>query len=127
MASKLKPYVDSQGTHLGWLFYCPGCKETHAPSNRWQFNGNLEKPTFAPSILVTGVNFPPNDPATGDFARGSDGEYLMDADGKLAGCTPMVCHSFVRDGQIQFLTDCTHSLAGQTVPLPDYKDYDEVD
>lgn len=28
------------------------------------------------------------------------------------------CHSFVADGQIQFLSDCTHALAGQTVPLP---------
>jgi hypothetical protein len=28
------------------------------------------------------------------------------------------CHSFVVDGQIQFLGDCTHKLAGQTVPLP---------
>lgn len=27
------------------------------------------------------------------------------------------CHSFVRDGQIQFLSDCTHALAGKTVPL----------
>jgi len=28
------------------------------------------------------------------------------------------CHSFVRDGRIQFLSDCTHSLAGQTVDIP---------
>ena len=28
------------------------------------------------------------------------------------------CHSFIKDGQIQFLGDCTHSLAGQTVALP---------
>ncbi|MGC4033677.1 MAG: hypothetical protein QM754_18485 [Tepidisphaeraceae bacterium] len=27
------------------------------------------------------------------------------------------CHSFVRDGQIEFLGDCTHELAGKTVPL----------
>lgn len=29
------------------------------------------------------------------------------------------CHSFVREGRIQFLGDCTHKLAGQTVDLPD--------
>ena len=28
------------------------------------------------------------------------------------------CHSFVRNGVIEFLGDCTHKLAGQTVPLP---------
>ena len=33
---------------------------------------------------------------------------------------PFVCHSFVVNGQIQFLPDCTHALAGQTVPIPDW-------
>lgn len=28
-----------------------------------------------------------------------------------------VCHSFVRDGRIQFLNDCTHEYAGQTLDL----------
>jgi hypothetical protein len=28
------------------------------------------------------------------------------------------CHSFVTDGRIQFLGDCTHHPVGQTVPLP---------
>jgi hypothetical protein len=30
-----------------------------------------------------------------------------------------VCHSFLRDGVFEFLTDSTHSLAGQSVPIPD--------
>lgn len=30
-----------------------------------------------------------------------------------------VCHSWVTDGRIQFLGDCSHPLAGQTVDLPD--------
>lgn len=35
-----------------------------------------------------------------------------------------VCHSFVRAGRIEFLGDCTHALAGQTVPLPPWpEDY----
>jgi hypothetical protein len=33
-----------------------------------------------------------------------------------------ICHCFIRDGQIQFLLDCTHALAGQTVPLPPIDD-----
>jgi hypothetical protein len=32
---------------------------------------------------------------------------------------PQVCHSFVRDGRIQFLPDCFHNLKGQTVDLPE--------
>ena len=30
-----------------------------------------------------------------------------------------VCHSFVKDGRIRFLNDCTHDKAGQTMDLPD--------
>jgi hypothetical protein len=30
------------------------------------------------------------------------------------------CHSYVTNGRIQFLSDCHHSLAGQTVELPDW-------
>ena len=30
---------------------------------------------------------------------------------------PIVCHSFIKDGQIQFLSDCTHEYAGKTVDL----------
>ena len=29
------------------------------------------------------------------------------------------CHSYLRDGVWQFLSDCDHQLAGQHVPLPD--------
>lgn len=35
----------------------------------------------------------------------------------------LVCHSFVNDGKIQFLGDCTHEFAGQTLDL---LDVDEV-
>lgn len=28
------------------------------------------------------------------------------------------CHSWVTEGRIEFLADCTHSMAGQTVDLP---------
>jgi hypothetical protein len=30
------------------------------------------------------------------------------------------CHSFIRNGKIEYLGDCTHKLAGQTVTLPEY-------
>jgi len=29
------------------------------------------------------------------------------------------CHSFVTDGKIRYLNDCSHELAGQTVELPE--------
>ena len=100
-------------------FMCPACKELHHVTVQgggpnvgpvWGYNGNADAPTFTPSILVRGVQAAKDEKGrwTGDFVCGPDGEPL-----------PMVCHSFVTDGRIQFLGDCTHALAGQTVDLPD--------
>ena len=87
-------------TNGGLVFHCPGCDSTHAINShpngpRWAYNGDPVKPTFTPSILVT-IRWSANDPSEKDD----------------------ICHSFVTDGRIQFLGDCTHALAGQTVPLP---------
>lgn len=32
------------------------------------------------------------------------------------------CHSFIKDGCWQYLADCTHPFAGQTVPIPPWKE-----
>jgi hypothetical protein len=96
------------------LFMCPGCKEMHqvavgdGPGPRWGFNGDYERPTFTPSVLVRGNK------VIRDEAGKWTGEWERDACGDPV---PSVCHSFVRDGQIQFLGDCTHDLAGNTVRL----------
>ena len=77
-----------------WYFKCPGCKEDHViTEGKWKFNGDINSPTFSPSLLVHSVN--KDNP---DYFR---------------------CHSYIRDGMIQFLNDCTHELKGQTVPLLD--------
>ena len=95
-------------------FWCPGCDEAHtvrprpAASPSWEFNGDGDRPTFAPSILVTGTQ------------RLTDDEHARVMRGEHVEPRPLVCHSFVRDGNIEFLGDCTHALAGQTVPLPDW-------
>lgn len=91
----------------GYCHWCPGCDEAHAintdaPNSvgaKWSFDGNVDKPTFSPS-----VNIKTNTPDMG-------AKYQPNA------CTS-VCHYFVKAGEIQFLGDCTHALAGQTVPLP---------
>jgi len=85
----------------GLIFWCPGCNMAHSIRTNpdgWGYNGNPNAPTFTPSVLVTynGLN------------AGID------------GAPPAVCHSFVTDGKIQFLSDCTHSLAGVTVPLAEW-------
>jgi hypothetical protein len=96
------------------LFMCPGCKEMHqvmvgdGPGPRWGFNGDYDQPTFTPSVHVAGHK----------VIRDSDGSWTGEWERDSAGNpVPSVCHSFVRDGQIQFLGDCTHDLTGKTVPL----------
>jgi hypothetical protein len=39
-----------------------------------------------------------------------------------AAGAPTRCHSFVTDGNIAYCPDCTHALAGKTVPLPPWDD-----
>lgn len=99
------------------LFWCPGCDGAHqvqiadGPGPQWSFNGNYDRPTFAPSVLVK----------SGHYCSGQEGKdcwCTYEARfGKPAPFECFVCHSFVRDGQIEFLGDCTHALAGKTVPL----------
>ena len=90
----------------GFLFWCDGCKEHHQintnPNYTWEFNGDLEKPTFSPSYLTW---LDPNPKADPKFDK--DGKYR----------NGFRCHSFIRDGEIQYLNDCTHKLAGQTVKM----------
>ena len=87
---KIKKWKNRTGMYY---FYCPACKENHqiALSENdcgfpiWTWNGDTEKPTISPSILV---QWP--------YHR---------------------CHSFIRDGKIEYLSDCTHELAGKTIEL----------
>lgn len=82
---------------LNYQFMCPGCGDLHAFNDKWRFNQNMERPTISPSLLVEG--------------------YL----GKKNGVAQYgTCHSFIKDGRIQFLNDCTHDLRGQTVEIPEF-------
>jgi len=97
----------------GVAFWCPGCDAAHAiRSDVWTWNGDVNKPTFSPSVLVTGGHYTPGH--EGDCWCTYNAKHPEDP----APFKCERCHSFVRDGQIQFLGDCTHALAGQTVALP---------
>lgn len=82
------------------------------PRDNWIFNGNGDAPTFQPSVMVQNNTWiPPVTPENHEEYKHTPWEQRQIA---------TVCHSFVTDGQIQFLNDCTHALAGQTVDLPDF-------
>lgn len=113
----LRPVVQSdQGhapSHADFIFWCPGCKcghgvwttKTNTQSAVWSFNGNLERPTFSPSILIT---------YTRDI---TDDERARILGGEKLHIPQMRCHLFVVDGQLQYCPDCTHELAGRTVAM----------
>lgn len=119
---KLRP------TRSGYLFWCPGCKESHGVSvgpNGWRFNGDEAAPAFSPSAMVRRGHFAEH------FKPGMECWCTHNAELVAKGekATPFrcgTCHSYVggsdgsKPGFIEFLHDCSHELAGQTVPLPDY-------
>ena len=105
--------VDASGKGgRAMLFECPGCEMSHmiyvdaASRPNWTWNGSMDRPTFQPSILVTGVQ---------RLTEDEYQNYLKTQ--QLPEPKPLRCHSFVTDGRIQFLSDCTHAMAGQTVDL----------
>lgn len=93
-----------RNAEYGWIFLCPGCGVAHHIQTRartedpeeciWWFNGDVNKPTFTPSILGTWQEGPVDKPVNG------------------------ICHYNLTDGKIQYHTDCTHHLVGKTVDLP---------
>lgn len=83
-------------------FHCPGCAYGHAVGVNgrmimnsegkpvsWSWNGDWIKPTFSPSLLIN---------------KNKEGQYPL-------------CHTFITEGKIQFLADCTHDLAGKTIDM----------
>lgn len=112
---KLQPFAG------GYRFQCPGCGHSHEISSGWQCNGDQELPTISPSILVTSGHYASN------WKQGDAcwctyyAEHPEDAadNEKASRFACGVCHSFVTEGKIRFLQDCSHALAGQTVDLPE--------
>lgn len=87
-------------------FYCDGCACGHTieiagknPARQWQWDGNREKPTISPSVLCWL-----------EHRADEDEEEKKYVDSRR-------CHSFIRGGMMEFLSDCGHKLAGTTVAL----------
>ena len=71
---------------------------------------------------------PAADRSTGSARCPSPGKPLWEFNGNFESPTfvpslmmrhgdSAVCHLFLRNGVLEFLSDCTHELAGQKVPL----------
>ncbi len=112
LGSKLRRSAD----HL--FFWCPGCDEAHSirtDEGGWTVEvTDPEHPTFSPSVLVRSGHHA-KDEAPGNCWCDFEARY-----GQASGFKCFRCHSFVRAGRIEFLSDCSHALAGQTVDLPPF-------
>lgn len=93
---KIQVLQNQEGKDSLAIFYCPACRNCHPyninntnPKHNWSFNGDLQSPTFSPSLRVL--------------------------DGK-GGTT---CHLFVEQGKIKYCDDCPHSYASKTIDLPE--------
>jgi hypothetical protein len=85
----------------GLSFRCEGCGGFHSVTTTgpgaWSWNGDKDKPVLSPSMLIK-LDYPDR---------------------------THVCHTFVgcngaQPGEIIYLSDCTHALAGQVRPLLDW-------
>lgn len=93
------PFVGQNGPAKMYYFYCPACDERHGYTVidgdeaegkiGWAFDGNLETPTFSPSL------------------------QLLTAERKTT------CHLHVRAGMIEYCGDAPHAMAGERVPMVD--------
>lgn len=100
-------------TTTGFMHWCPACEQTHPLPDGWTFDGNLESPTFSPSFKHSGKQ--------AVFVAGRwTGEWKRGADSKaLDYC----CHYVLTGGVLNYCGDCTHAMAGQSVPLPPLPDF----
>jgi len=84
-------YVKGRAEVTAYLVECPGCRGLHALN---VYNRN--KPIWTFNGDKDKPSFSPSIRAT------------------HAG---KICHSFIKDGNWQFLSDSTHRLSGKTVPM----------
>ncbi len=95
MSDRVCEEVDYGEGKIGVMFHCPGCGYCHAPVIKAD-EGPLWK-------------------FNGDFIKPTFTPSIRVT-------AAINCHSYVTDGQIRFLNDCDHELAGQTVPLQEWDD-----
>ena len=82
--------VERDGKTVGYLVRSPATGTmVDFEVGRWVFNGDMDAPTFTPSMVVPGDRETPHE------------------------------HFFVRDGKIEYLQDCDHPMAGMTVDMVD--------
>lgn len=139
--------------------FCPACEARHdftienldarykrsdgTPEPVWQWDGNLESPTFSPSMLAYSAyhicknehTYTETNPDKGGqwLWKKTNGELVpvMMGERKPPKAVRVIgessphprdpawgnCHSFLRNGVWDFLGDCAHPMANKQVPM----------
>ena len=92
----LQKYMFEGVEYTNAVFHCPGCNCSHVVKvdglgSCWGWNCSITDPTLTPSIKVT-----------------------------MRQPEERICHSFVENGKIRYLSDCWHDLKGQVSEIPDW-------
>ena len=123
ISDKLRKWVNPANGDEGLSYYCQGCESNHSVKTKgagaWGWSGDVDKPVFTPSVLLstTRLTNKGNDDIEAWRAAG-----MPSRNGAPFESVPFVCHSFVgcngaQPGEVIFLSDCTHALAGQVLPF----------
>src|SRR5277367_3787566 len=79
-------------------YWCGGCGESHSvPADRWNWNKDTESPTLSPSVR--------------HFIPAIDGQPEI-----------TMCHYELKNGVIEYCSDCQHGFSNQKVPLQEIPD-----
>lgn len=95
-----------------YSFHCPGCGHPHVYFTDkahskivWKFNGNLDKPSFTPSLM-------------NKWGKNADPKWIEPNEPSTTGWSGQ-CHLWITDGIINYAKDSTHHLAGEHIPMVD--------
>ena len=101
MKTTLKTVDDHGVIYTALMFVCPGCLSAN-------------KGTGLHMLPVNTTNKNPSWDWDGSVDTPTLSPSILTRSGD-----DFVCHSFLRNGKFEFLTDSTHPLSGQTVDIPD--------
>ena len=124
ISSKLRKWHNEANGNEGLMYWCQGCESAHGVEIKgqgaWSWNQDAENPVFGPSVLCQSDMWtPPVTPQNIEQWRTEPWPQTQ---------VKHVCHTFVgcngaQPGEVIFLSDCTHLLAGTVQPLPDLPDW----
>jgi hypothetical protein len=121
ISSKLRKWIDPKTGNEGLTYWCQGCKGVHGIRTKgpesWEWNGDVDKPVFIPSVLTRGIQ----EPTEEEWVRIKAGDQTVER--REQRCHTFVGYNGAQPGEVIFLGDCTHSMAGTVQPFPDLPDW----